>query len=821
MSGDVRAHVPRPSLPPLLWLVAGLWAGIVLSEGLIWRHVALNAILTVTIPAAVGSAACARTRRWWAMTALGCCAGVLIGALFWNSLAEGVAGLEQRGSARLRGVAITDPAAGRFGERSKVVLASATGERIEVMWPQGDVPEAGQLVEFFGKLFTGGSDQWARRRHQGAVAATAKARSVRILGWSNTLQGRVGPWRDSAIDAVNRVPGPGGDLLGGVVLGDRRRLSGTQADADFRVTGLTHLVAVSGSHLVVVAALAMWVLGACRVPRWPTALVTASTVGLYVVATGVQSSALRAWGMAIVASLSSLSGRRSDAGAALAIAAGVALVAHPPVAFDLGFRLSVAAVAGLVVYARLVERWIAAGLPRVAEPLANPLALTFVAQAATAPITTAVFGTFSMIAPVANLFAGPLITFALVVGLAGIGADSVVTGVGTPLLFVAGAAGALTASIAGRLAQVPGASIGVDASVAATTLLMLSMAALVWMLWPVARPQSSRLGLAVLSLVVLVALAGPRPPSGATITALDVGQGDALLIRDGPSAVLVDAGPGGPSLAEALRRHGVRRLDSLVITHYHDDHYAGVEDVAGAVTIERVLVASQEKNAVPTEVARLRAQTSEVLAGARIDCGSVTLTVLSPQSRPEDPAANESSIVLLAQGPSRSALLTGDAEVQVVEPLLRQGALGNVDVLKVGHHGSAEAVTPQMLKAMSTRVALISCGAHNRHGHPHSQTLRVLERAGVLVRRTDLEGDITVPLDSTRSASSVAGTLPDRATCATLIGSQELSSRFPYRGADERCARPQTHLPHTERAGLFGSASRGPPERQGLERRRP
>ncbi len=373
-----------------------------------------------------------------------------------------------------------------------------------------------------------------------------------------------------------------------MILGDRRRLTGTQADTDFRTTGLTHLVAVSGSHLVVVAALVVWALRSIRLSRRLTVACTVAVIGLYVVATGVQPSAVRAWSMAAVASTAGLSGRRSDASAGLALAAGVALVTHPPVAFDLGFRLSVAAVAGLVLFARLAESWAAAALPGVARPVAGPVALTLTAQAATLPLTVGTFGVVSVISPLANLFAGPLVSFVLVVGLTGILVEPVWPWAAGLLLRLACAAGGAVASIAGWFSRVPGASVPVSIPgvVAATTTLVAGV--WTWAAWPRAHTYAARIGTACLCLAVIALVAGPPPPRGASVTVADVGQGDAIIVRDGEHTVLVDAAPDADSLRDALRRQGVRRIERLVVTHLHDDHLAGAKALAGVVPVGEV-----------------------------------------------------------------------------------------------------------------------------------------------------------------------------------------------------------------------------------------
>ena len=202
-------------------------------------------------------------------------------------------------------------------------------------------------------------------------------------------------------------------------------MAATPAETDFRTTGLTHLVAVSGSHLVVVAAVAGWLLAAAGLGRLPRSVGIAAVVGAYVVFSGVQPSAVRAWVMAVAASAAWLGGRRSDGASTLAVAAVVVLAASPLSAFDLGFRLSVAAVAGLVLLARLGTSWIEPALPRRVRGLAEPISLTLAATLSTLPLTVPTFQMLSLVAPVANMVVGPVVSVVLLGGLAGLAALAV------------------------------------------------------------------------------------------------------------------------------------------------------------------------------------------------------------------------------------------------------------------------------------------------------------------------------------------------------------------------------------------------------------
>lgn len=536
-------------------------------------------------------------------------------------------------------------------------------------------------------------------------------------------------------------------MLSGVLLGDRRLLADSGAEADFRTTGLTHLIAVSGSHLVVVGGLVAWLFGKMRVRRWLAIAAPLAVMTGYVVATGVQASAVRALVMTAIAAGTVGSGRRTDRAAALSVAAGVALVAWPPVAFDLGFALSVASVAGLIVFARLVGAWIESALPRRLSLLSEPLALTVVAQAVTFPIAAPVFGTVSLVAPLANLLVGPLVAAMLVIGLAGLVMSTVSASAGGFILSSAGALAMLSVRIAAVLAAIPQAAVPVGrwGTWAAGAVGLMTL--VVWIAWPRPDRAVARLAAAAACLVIAAVAVGPPPPEGARVVVMDVGQGDAILIRDGPHAALIDAGPDADSLRTALARNAVRELEFVAFTHAHEDHVGGVSALQGSYRVGRVMLpASASSDSSDELAARLRAPPVDLIAGQRMSVGSVAVTVLWPRAPVADRGENASSLVLLVEHDGTSVLLTGDAETDVLEPLARAGTLPDVDVLKVGHHGSRVSLSLGVLAALKPETAAISVGAGNRFGHPTRDALRALESAGCVVRRTDLDGDVVIGL---------------------------------------------------------------------------
>jgi competence protein ComEC len=585
---------------------------------------------------------------------------------------------------------------------------------------------------------------------------------------------RAGEIRERAEDGLSRgMPAREAELAKGFVLGQDEGIDAL-TEEDFRRSGLSHLLAVSGQNVTLLALLALPLLAAVGIPLRQRLLWVLALIAVYVPLTGAGPTIQRAAVMGALGIVATLAGRRASRLYALALAAGVTLAIDPTIGADVGWQLSFAAVLGILLWARpladALRPWLgASGLLRA---LGEGFAVTVAATVATAPLIAFHFETLSTTTLAANVLALPAVAPAMWLGMASAGAAQV-PGFPTELLNVPNAVLlAYVAQVASWCAGPTWAELDVHLGGAglAASYAALAAATVAWRLTAAVRARRSarapagssqgrartgsrvwRTPLAAAAAVVAVALLRPAgdpgargPVEGLRLTVLDVGQGDAILLQPaGAPAVLVDGGPPGEGLSRKLDRAGVERLGAAIVTHDQSDHIGGIEELLGSFPVDRLLYGRLDRASLgAARAAAVPAR--QVASGTSIRSGGLRLEFLWPspellaEAQPgEDP--NQLSLVALVRYRRFSALLSGDAEAAAV-PL----DPGRLDLLKIAHHGSEDSGLAALLDRTRPGLAVISAGADNPYGHPAASTLATLAARGVRTLRTDRAGDVIV-----------------------------------------------------------------------------
>lgn len=587
-----------------------------------------------------------------------------------------------------------------------------------------------------------------------AARAFAGPNDVDVVGRSRAPLSVVAEAGRSAVRAAaSKLPERYRGLLLGVTIGDTSLLP-PEVELDFKITGLAHLVAVSGANVAMVLAVVAACARAARAgPRLTTAIMAVAVLSFMAI-TRFEPSVMRAGAMASIGLLAATTGARRQATLALAVTALVLAAFDPFILLSLGFQLSALATGGILLLApRIAER-----LPQGA--LWGALAITAGAQLAVAPLLVWRMGEFSLVSLAANLVVAPLVAPATVLGMcaAALGA------VWAPLANLALAAAPFIAGmqwLAHVMAELPLASLDLSAGLApAAVAVCLAVVAV-----RVARGDRRVAGLLAMAAVIagtgaVVRGADGIDEDGLVVTMIDVGQGEAIVVRCGGATMLVDGGPDRRTIIRDLREQNVRKVDLLVTTHPHEDHVAGLVSVPERIPIARALDPYIEDDlpnyrafvhilagkGVPRDRAR---------AGMRYRVGCATVDVLwPPRDLLEGTEAdiNNNSVVLRVSHEGRTVLLAGETQEEAQAELLRRPALLRADVLKVSHHGSAR-MLPEFYRASRARLALIPVGP-NTFGHPAPATLAAL--SGMRVLRSDLHGDVRVGLGEEGVAVSTA-----------------------------------------------------------------
>lgn len=753
MSATEREQVmpPRPLMP---WTMA-LCAGLCVSCGLV-LNMAADLLLgerttpvTLLMAIPVAAAACivlarfrmrpVRWRRWLHAAALGLVAGAVVSAGWAIGALRASRALDNRAASSLEFVVRGDPSI-NDGAYSYTCDAYA-GEKClgQVRLSCDRELGVGSHVRAIGRVSRFENDAYGRSRVlRGEVC---KVKAVRIVSVDEGSPGPLLRLRNGLLASIAPATDPARALIAGVVCGRSAELRAQSAGDWFSVTGTAHLIAVSGSHLSIVGFVIEGVLQKTRCSRGLRRVILAITLVGYAAFTGASPSAVRACCMVFATLVVNGAGRRRHGASALFVTMSIFVLLRPTVLFEMGFQLSCASVLAILCFCPYATY--ALGELGVPSGVASMLSVTLCSQLATLPITIPAFGTFSLIAPLANAVIGPVVSVLLAVSIVLV-PYSLVAPLRIWALIVPMVAARCALFFEQLFAAVPGASVSVPPDSMWIYLVPCLLAVLlVW--WP--RPRARPMAVGLTCLVFLAAIPYAywdrfAPPS---VTVLDVGQADAILIRQGGTVALVDCGLDERVVA-ALVRNNVHHIDAVFVTHWDEDHWGGLPAVLEQFSVGTIAVAADALEDAPAEVLnRPGVEYRQVRHGDTVDIGSFCARVMWPFES-VDGEGNEDSLVLLLsyvqEDKGLRMLLTGDAELDQEREFVQE--VGDIDVLKLGHHGSKVSVDAALLEILRPELSLASAGEGNRYGHPSDACIDAVKEAGGVFSCTIEHGDITV-----------------------------------------------------------------------------
>lgn len=616
----------------------------------------------------------------------------------------------------------------------------------------GDILKAELSLRFTG---FGGSREATYHRGEGIVLLGYPQEDISVRHGEDDLSYFAPKLRHGILEILDGAfPEDTAAFAKALLLGHTDDLS-YKTDTELKLSGIRHVVAVSGLHVSFVLALLFFLVGRQGILTFCISLPLLLLFGAVI---GFTPSVLRACIMQLLLLLAALLKREYDPLTALAASVMIILGINPQTVASVGFQLSVGCVAGIVLFSGKILQWVEklrwvgtvkgnAWKYKIKRYVCSSVAVSLGATVLTVPLSAMYFGTVSLIAPVTNILCLWMIS-GLFIGCmvcCAVGALFPVAAVGIGWVLSWGIRYVLW--IAGAVAKIPFGAVytqneNIALWIAATYGLLLMLACIPkmrkkWLLWLI----PGLLAVAVVASVVSVRLDNYR------LTVLDVGQGQCALLQADGRTYMVDCGGGnGEQAADIAAAHllsqGINSLDGLILTHYDFDHINGVPYLLERLEVDTLYLPSRSDDENLQRILEIYPKHPVYLGRGKTLQWEDSRIDIYPGTG--NKSSNENSACILFQKQECAILITGDRDRAGEEALLREHDLPKVDILVVGHHGSDSSTSALLLRSLDVDTAVISVGEGNRYGHPEESVLRRLEMFGCIIYRTDRDGTVVI-----------------------------------------------------------------------------
>lgn len=538
-----------------------------------------------------------------------------------------------------------------------------------------------------------------------------------------------------------------------LILGDRTDLD-YETSTNFKVSGISHIVAVSGLHVSMVYAL-VYLLSVRR--RWLLFFLGIPSLVLFSAIAGFTPSVTRACIMQALMIIAMLTNWEYDPPTALAFSALVMLCINPMVITSVSFQLTVSCMIGIFLFYHRIHAWLLQRkwlgnvkgngiLSHIKRGFVASICVSISATLCTTPFVAYYFGTVSLISVVTNLLAVWLVTY-IFYGIALTCAISTFSGIVTAFLtWLTTAAIRFLLWIVDVLAEFPLAAVYTK-SIYIVIWLVFAYVMLGAFLLMKKKCLVLTIGVVTMGLCLSLLLSWVEPMLDDTrITMIDVGQGQSVLIQSQGRFYLVDCGgysetSSADAAAETLLSQGVSHLDGIIVTHYDEDHAGGIINLLTRISADQVYLPNlADKDGVGHEIHKLVKDAAVLVdQDLQLTFGSSNMQLFAPEMVE---MGNESSICVLFSGKNCDILITGDRGTLGEALLMQRVDLPKLDLLIAGHHGSGGSTGEKLLAETEPEYVFISVGENNRYGHPADELLARLAQYGCKVYRTDLNGTI-------------------------------------------------------------------------------
>lgn len=768
LSFPSKRFIERPSLPPLFiagilfWLSAGLFIAFASSQEVLPAHLVLLVGACVGGLSAMGALIAYCKRKTPIMLGFGICVIIVLGILVSQFA---IVDLEKTRNSLVSAqtdtytLTILDtPVVADRGYSCTAQAETSSGAigKVRLYINAETPPSFGEVIRATSQLTPPQAKNRAFYQSNGLCGSLSidsfepvKRNDLfgAIVGLRNYY---LSLWGDSSSEAAI--------LLKALLLGERGQLYQTDLYQEVKVVGLAHIIAVSGAHLVIVSALVSYILSRFRLPRLLESGLQLAFIVTYLILVGIPMPCLRAACMACASLVAPLLFRRSSPLSNLGFVLIILIALDPFSSVSLSFMLSALATLGIVLFMPLFNNLVNSLTQSIPSLILDPLLMTLASLVLVTPLCIATFSQVSLIAPLANVVATPFASLLCCLGMIML-LVSPIPVVGDVLFAACMVLAQVFIEVCHVLAQVPFASIPSTGNLYVLMAISSGCALLLWVFWP--RTIKGSVVVSVMALFAVVMGFSFMGGHANRIIMLDVGQGDAILIQSEGKNVLVDTSNQDTLLLAGLARYHVTSLDAVVITHEDDDHCGSLSALRGVVGVKKVVLAEGSDRIEDPSAQELVSSAHELSSNVsfvstdQVMCiGTLTFEIINPPPL-TDEYGNEESICLLLtsddnqdnQADSRT-LLCGDAEAEVLEAIVQDENIEAIDILKVAHHGSRNAVTEDLLNVLDPSVALISVGEHNSYGHPADSVIELLEEHDVSIARTDEQGDLICNIGS-------------------------------------------------------------------------